>query len=317
MWHFGTFAPRRPRLLDKDLFKWKEAQVSRLVLGGASFGKIAQRAVDELLNVAAECGIQRIDTAPGYPDSEKRIGKFLARNHEFQVNTKVGQPDPSQFNPPGIKSSVERSLRDLGIEQIETLFIHSLSAAYLTDENIGALIALKKQGKIARVGYSGDGEDLLAALRHKEFDDFMMTFNIIDQSNSEAFSIVEGAKNFYFKIPLAQAIWRSQRLDRRLASLKMARKLWGKPPLPDSWLDYRMRFGKFKGHLESKDYATEFLEFALFSEPASHYVVIGTTSLQHIKNAVEVESQYRDRDEISRYRALWMELQSGSWKPHN
>lgn len=63
---------------------------SRLVLGAANYGKIGQTEVDKLLEIALEHGINTIDTAHGYENSEARIGVSLKTYKEFEVNTKVG-----------------------------------------------------------------------------------------------------------------------------------------------------------------------------------------------------------------------------------
>jgi aryl-alcohol dehydrogenase-like predicted oxidoreductase len=224
--------------------------MSRLVLGGASFGKFSQSSVDLLLHAAIECGIEKIDTAPGYGDSEKRIGQFLNGQSLFSINSKVGMPDPSLFSPSGIKFSVENSLRDLGVEQIETLFIHSLD------------------------------------------------------------------KRLYYKMPLAQGIWTSLRFDRRVAIFKPLRKLFGKPPLPDSWLDYKHRLINFQSQVATNDYATEFLKFALFSGNSSQYVVLGTNSPHHIREAIRNESQQPDLIQIASYLSVWKDISNPNWQAH-
>jgi aryl-alcohol dehydrogenase-like predicted oxidoreductase len=288
-----------------------------LVLGGASLGKMTQVETNLLLLTASECGIRRIDTAPGYGESEKRIGSFLKGRRTFVINTKVGLPDPSVFTPEGIRRSVENSLKDLGIEQVGTLFIHSLDQSYLRDENIDSLIRLKMEGKIARVGYSGDGADLAAAVRIGALDDFMAIFNIIDQANEDRLKGLASHEQIYFKIPLAQAVWSGFRLDRRLASLKMVRETFHKPPLPDTWLDYKTRFARFRGAMSNNDYAAEFLKFALFSGSSQQQVVLGTTSPQHVQDAVHIESFGPNSIQISKYVSLWRELSSVDWKSHN
>lgn len=53
--------------------------MSRLVLGGAAYGRLSQKEVNRLLETALECGIDRIDTAHGYEGSEERIGFFLKK----------------------------------------------------------------------------------------------------------------------------------------------------------------------------------------------------------------------------------------------
>ena len=45
---------------------------SRLVLGAANYGRLTQAEVDKLLGTALELGINKIDTAHRYEDSEKK-----------------------------------------------------------------------------------------------------------------------------------------------------------------------------------------------------------------------------------------------------
>ena len=95
---------------------------SRLVLGAANYGRMTQREVNQLLETALTCGISRVDTAHGYEESEERIGNFLRSGIHFDINTKVGLPNPEVFTPSGIKLSVEESLKRLGIESLRNAF---------------------------------------------------------------------------------------------------------------------------------------------------------------------------------------------------
>lgn len=62
---------------------------SRLVLGTANYGKLAQTEVDRLLGTALELGLNKIDTAHGYEDSGKELGVFLKIHNSFSINTKA------------------------------------------------------------------------------------------------------------------------------------------------------------------------------------------------------------------------------------
>ena len=292
---------------------------SRLVLGAANYGKISQGEVNSLLGTALELGITRIDTAYGYENSEVRIGAYLKNNKEFEVNTKVGLPDPKVFTPTGIRLSIEESLRRLGLESLGTLFVHSLPANFLTDENIDALQSLKSEGKIKRIGYAGDGEDLATSIRIGRFDDFMATFNIIDQANSSELRKTLDSSGIYYKLAMAQAVWTSLEWKRRIKSHKMVRNLFGKPPVPESWADYCFRFNRFKSEFDETDYATAFLRFALFSGSANQYVVLGTLNERHIRDAVKVEldSMNSSSIQISKFENLWANESSPTWRAHN
>ena len=291
-------------------------ELSRLVLGGASFGKLSQLEVDRILNFAHDRGITKIDTARGYPNSEKRIGSYLKMHNAFRVNTKVGLPDPSLFTPKGIRDSLEISLRNLNTERVGTLFIHSLPKSFFTDKNIGEMVKLKQDGKVERIGYSGDGTDLESALCIEAMDDFMFTYNIIDQSNSFAFSKMNFGGEAYIKIPLAQGIWRSLQFDRQIASSKLMRFLFNKPPLPESWIDYKRRFQKLRGTFLSREYPSEFLKFSLYAENSKQFVVLGTSSLVHIEEAIQIESKVPDQQDIFHYKQLWNDESSLNWRAH-
>lgn len=292
---------------------------SRLVLGAANYGRLTQIEVERLLGTAHELGINRIDTAYGYENSEVRIGAFLKSQKVFEVNTKVGLPDPSVFTPSGIRLSIEESLRRLGLESLGTLFVHSLPAKYFTEENIAALASLKAEGKVKRIGYAGDGMDLSSAINLAAFDDFMATFNIIDQSNSKELKNASDTSEIYYKLAMAQAVWTSLELNRRIKSQKLIRFLFNKPPVPESWLDYCSRFKKFKSGFENRDFASAFLQFGLFSGSAKQYVVLGTLSQQHIRDAVKIEQEPVSSKsiQITKFEKLWETESSPSWRAHN
>lgn len=291
---------------------------SRLVLGAANYGKLTQIEVNSLLWTAFEQGINKIDTAHGYEGSEEKIGVFLQTNKDFEVNTKVGLPNPEVFTPSGIKLSIEASLKRLGIESLETLFVHSLPANYLTEENIAAMISLKTEGKIRRIGYAGDGNNLSSAVQIAAIDDFLATFNIIDQSNSKEIKKASERSDIYYKLAMGQAVWTSLEWTKRLKSHKLMRFLFNKPPVPESWADYCARFNSFKSEMDGRDFATAFLRYALFSGSSRQLVILGTNSPKHIQDAIKVESEqlHADSIHITRYEDLWIRKSSPEWKAH-
>jgi aryl-alcohol dehydrogenase-like predicted oxidoreductase len=291
---------------------------SRLVLGGAVYGRLNQGEVNLILGTAIESGINRIDTAHGYEGSEERIGRFLRTTDQIKINSKVGLPDPRIFNPIGIKKSVEESLSRLGVETLETLFVHSLDPKYLTESNISAMISLKTEGKIQRLGYSGDGENLRGAVEIPVFDDFMATYNIIDQSNRESIEKVRDNSGIFYKLSMGQAVWSNLEWQRRVKNNKVLRSICRKPPVPNSWSDYHSRFKKLKSEISSEDFATTFLRFALFSGAADQNVILGTANPRHVISAVRIEQDYLNPEslETQRYEDLWLRKSSPEWCAH-
>ena len=291
---------------------------SRLVLGTANYGRLAQVEVDRLLGTALELGLDKIDTAHRYEDSEKKIGVFLKTHNNFSINTKACPQGPENFTPTGIRLSVEESLRRLRIESLGTLFVHSLPARYLTSENIEAMMQLKREGKIKRIGYSGDGTDLSSAIDIAVFDDFQFTMNIIDQSNSKYIDKISDGKDVYFKLIMAQAVWKNLEWKMRMKSYKGVRFLFNKSPISESWSDYSSRFNRMRSEIREGNYAVSFLRFALFSGSANQFTILGTNNQQHIREAVQIESDRLNPEalNIGWYEELYTKESLPEWGAH-
>jgi hypothetical protein len=290
---------------------------SKLVLGAAEYRLLSQQKVNTLLSTALENSIYLVDTAHGYPGSEERIGNFSDRD-KFLINTKIGWPDATLFSSKRIKKTLESSLARLKLEQINTLFIHSLGKEYLTYDNLEVLEELKKEGKIVKVGYSGDGKNLKSALRIFDFDEYMATINIIDQSNYELLNSLVKEKTIYFKHVLAQTIWRHFTFKGRLKRNSFARAVFMKPALPEPLKDYCHRFSKLEPLLPVGNYVKTFLEFALFSGTREQFVVVGTNHCGHLLEAIEIEKYFvsSSANDMSVYANWWLREFCGVWEPH-
>lgn len=87
----------------------------------------------KILEAAKECGINLIDTAPAYGQSETRLGYLLPKvPHEWLICTKVGEyfddktgESSFDFTPEGIEKSLENSFRLLQREVLDIVLIHS------------------------------------------------------------------------------------------------------------------------------------------------------------------------------------------------
>ncbi len=118
-----------------------------------------------LLHTAWDSGINLLDTAPAYGNSEKRLGKLLSQQpHDFVIATKAGEifdPKTGQssynFSPDYITASVKQSLKNLKRTVLDIVLIHSDGNDEAVINKHGALETLntlKKQGLIRAVGIS-------------------------------------------------------------------------------------------------------------------------------------------------------------------
>lgn len=168
-------------------------QVSELALGGLFTSSLAGGVEESrrMLKRAFDLGINLVDTAPAYADSEKTLGQALdGIDHPFILSTKLGgRPQPfDPQNAPALKQSVEESLKLLGREVIDVLMIHEPDRPqqYLwwTDVDrcqgpvLDVMRDLKKEGKIRFTGLGGTTMSEMASLiRAGGFDVVLTAFN--------------------------------------------------------------------------------------------------------------------------------------------
>ncbi|NNM47396.1 aldo/keto reductase [Knoellia koreensis] len=162
-----------------------------LALGCAQLGNLFEAIDDasarELLELAWDTGVRVFDTAPHYGLglSERRLGNFLAtltpaERAEAVVSTKVGRllaPTPDRasatdleagFDVPathervwdastdGVRRSLEASLVRLGLDRVDTAYLHDPDEYPATERSvetgIAALAELRDEGLVRAVG---------------------------------------------------------------------------------------------------------------------------------------------------------------------
>ncbi len=166
-----------------------DMEVTRLGFGGARIGleDVDPNKVGRLLNRVLDDGITLIDTAASYHNSEELIGRHIgSRRNEYVLATKCGQVIGDATGEPWsgevIDESIDRSLKRLRTDYVDLVQLHTCSADVLrTGEAVDAVMRAKEAGKTRYVGYSGDGEDALVAIRMGVFSTLQTSFNLVDQ----------------------------------------------------------------------------------------------------------------------------------------
>lgn len=167
--------------------------MTKLALGTAQFGlnygvankagKVSHQEVREIIALAKEKGIDTIDTAVAYGDSEKVLG-FLGVS-DFRVVTKLGGISaglPELRDK--VQAEVERSLERLGVRSLYGLLLHT--PADLFSENgealAATLIELKKKGFFCKVGVSVyDPQELRRVMQVMSPDLVQLPINLVDR----------------------------------------------------------------------------------------------------------------------------------------
>lgn len=135
----------------------KNIKSASIGLGCVTFGReISKDTSFELMDHAWDMGIRSLDTAAAYSNgsSETIIGEWLADRNlikgEINIATKILPP----YSPSDIRASVEASLKRLGIEMIDLLYLHQWNERLLDHKSWLTLCDLVNEGKVAELGAS-------------------------------------------------------------------------------------------------------------------------------------------------------------------
>ncbi|MEO7650372.1 MAG: aldo/keto reductase, partial [Bryobacteraceae bacterium] len=142
----------------------------------------------KLLHLALDLGVNFIDTARAYGESEAIIGRVLmGRRSEFVLVSKAlcyhNQGLSSAALKERITNSAHESLRLLQTEFIDVMMIHSAPLEVIgRGEVLSILKDLKKKGDIGCIGASVYGEEsALAAIADGGYDCLQIAYSILDR----------------------------------------------------------------------------------------------------------------------------------------
>lgn len=138
-------------------------KVSALCLGTMMFGDQTDSAeAERIVASAREHGINFIDTADVYSRgrSEEIVGKLLAADrHDWVLASKLGnamseRPNQSHYSRSWIVRAVESSLKRLGTDYLDILYLHRDYHGENLEEAVRSLGDLIRQGKVRAFGLS-------------------------------------------------------------------------------------------------------------------------------------------------------------------
>lgn len=154
-----------------------------------------------VLRRAVELGVNFIDTADSYgPEvSEQLVAESLAPYaDDLVIATKGGQarPGPGKWVPDGrpehLRRACESSLRRLRLEQIPLYQLHRVDPAVPLADSVGALAALRDEGKIRHIGISNvSEEELRQATSIVPIVSVQNQFNVTDRTSEEVLAVCE------------------------------------------------------------------------------------------------------------------------------
>jgi aryl-alcohol dehydrogenase-like predicted oxidoreductase len=279
--------------------------VTVLGYGGAEIGYrgVPEETVERLINGALDAGLNVVDTAECYVDSEEKIGKVSARRrNEYFLFTKCGHDtEGDHWNPIKMAQQIDRSLGRLQTDRVDLLQLHSCTEEQLRKGDVIDVIQRARDGGKTRfIGYSGDGAAALYAVRSGVFDTLQISISIADQ---EALDLVLPAAQaqgigVIAKRPIANAIWKESSKP-----AEYYQPYWERL----HQLDY-----DFLRSDSGQDVATA-LRFTLSAEGV-HTAIVGTTKSERWKqNAELLRDGPLDRERLNAIRSRWKFVAAPDW----
>jgi aryl-alcohol dehydrogenase-like predicted oxidoreductase len=293
--------------MEQRKFGRTDMTVSVLGFGGAEIGfeGASSDTVERLLRDALDAGLNVIDTAECYMDSEEKIGQAVAhRRGDFHLFTKCGHPEKpgvGDWRPESLLASIERSLKRLKTDRVDLVQLHSCSLDDLKKGDvISALQAARDRGYTRYIGYSGDGQAAKYAIESGVFDSLQTSVSIADQEAIDLTLPLAAAKGIavIVKRPIANAAWRyGARCDN------------------DYHRPYWERLGKLKYDFLSDPAraAATALRFTL-AQPAVGTMIVGTTKPGRWReNAALLAEGPLPKNQVDAIRRRWSEVAEASW----
>jgi aryl-alcohol dehydrogenase-like predicted oxidoreductase len=158
-------------------------QSTRVIFGAAALGGMKQEKADRVLETLLEYGINHIDTAASYGDSELRIGPWMREHRKrFFLATKTGERGYE-----GARASLHRSLERLRVDSVDLIQLHNLVDEKEWETALGArgaleaLVEARAQGLVRFIGVTGHGTRVAAmhmrSLERFSFDSVLFPYN--------------------------------------------------------------------------------------------------------------------------------------------
>lgn len=207
---------------------------SRALLGAAAYGRVTQDEADASLELAFARGVNHVDTAASYGESEDRLGSWISRHGRPSfLATKTGERTYAKA-----RDEFHRSLERLHMDQVDLLQLHNLVDPQEWETALGpggaleAAIEARQQGLVHFIGVTGHG--LTAPVMHKralerfDFDSVLFPLNIALAQNAQyladAHALIEICRERNVAVQIIKSITRAPWGDR-----PRARATWYEP----------------------------------------------------------------------------------------
>jgi aryl-alcohol dehydrogenase-like predicted oxidoreductase len=148
-------------------------------------GQVKSSEVINILNYAQQCGINLLDTAPAYGNSEKALGDANIKGFNIVTKTRhFSQTVITNKEMDKLSGDLDQSLQTLKQKSLYGLLVHNADDLFKigADKIINQLQAFKQQGLISNIGVSiYTGDQLQKIIDRFDIDLVQLPFNILDK----------------------------------------------------------------------------------------------------------------------------------------
>lgn len=164
---------------------------TRIIFGAAAFSKVTQEEADRTMGLILQHGINHIDTAASYGDSELRIGPWMESHRDkFFLATKTGERTYG-----AAYDQIRHSLERLRTDQVDLAQLHALhteeewQTVFSEDGALKAAIQARDEGLVRYIGVTGHGVEVarfhIRSLEQFDFDSVLLPYNFPMMRNEQ------------------------------------------------------------------------------------------------------------------------------------
>ena len=230
-------------------------QSSRTIFGAAALAKATRAEADRALALVEQHGLNHIDTAASYGDSELLLAPWLkgAGRDRFFLATKTGERTYR-----GARDQIRRSLERLGVSHVDLIQLHNLvdpvewETALGPDGALRAAVEARDAGLARFIGVTGHG--VTVAARHREslarfnFDTVLLPYNATQLRDPAYAADVEALLRLCAERNVAVQTIKSITLG-PWAERPADARTWYEPLLEQPDIDLAVRFVLSREHL--------------------------------------------------------------------
>ena len=156
---------------------------TRIIFGAAALSSVSQEDTDRTVERLLEAGVNHIDTAASYGESELRLGPWMARiRDDVFLATKTGERTAG-----AAYDEIRRSLERLQTDHVDLIQLHNLVDPDEWEMALGpggaleAAVRAREEGLVRAIGVTGHGITVAAmhrqALERFNFDSVLLPYN--------------------------------------------------------------------------------------------------------------------------------------------